>query len=122
MNEPVTLDPAAIERLRKLGGDKFAAEMIGLFFSYGGKKMDEARQAQQAGNMADVASAAHPLKSSAGNVGALRVQSLAALVEQSAKAGNSEAVAAQMKEFEKAYAEAKALLETEKARLKPASA
>ena len=122
MNEPVTLDPAAIERLRKLGGDKFASDMIGLFFSYGGKKVSEAKQAQQAGDLAGVANAAHPMKSSAGNVGAARVQALAAQLEQAAKSGNSDAIAGLVGEFESAFAETRTLLETELARLKPAAA
>lgn len=120
MNEANTFDSAAIERLRKLGGDKFTTDMIDLFFSYGGQKVAEARQAQLAGDLAGVAAAAHPLKSSAGNVGALRVQALAAGLEQSAKTGDVAAVTGQIGEFEQAYAEAKTRLEAEKARLKPA--
>jgi HPt (histidine-containing phosphotransfer) domain-containing protein len=67
MNEPSTFNPAAIERLCRLGGEKFAVEMIDLFFSYGAKKVAEARQAREAGNLTALADAAHPLKSSAGS-------------------------------------------------------
>lgn len=119
MNETKPYDPAAIERLCKLGGNKFASDMLGLFFSYGAKKVDEARQAQQAGNLAALADAAHPLKSSAGNVGALRVQAAAARVEALARAQDAAAAGAQFGELERAFAEACSILEAERARLAP---
>ena len=34
-SETSAFNPAAIERLLKLGGEKFALDMIDLFFSYG---------------------------------------------------------------------------------------
>lgn len=117
MNESNPINPAAIERLLKLGGQKFTLEMIDLFGSYGAKKLAEARQAQLAGNLAALAEAAHPLKSSAGNVGAVRVQELAAQVESSARESKAEPAGAQLDELERAFAEAVSLLETEKARL-----
>jgi HPt (histidine-containing phosphotransfer) domain-containing protein len=117
MNVSKPCDPAAIERLLKLGGPKFTMEMIDLFGSYGGKKMAEARLAQQAGKLTALADAAHPLKSSAGNLGAVRVQELAAQLELSARAQKAEAAAAQLDELERAFAEARLALEIEKARL-----
>ena len=117
MNKSDPFDPAAIERLLKLGGPKFTLEMIDLFGSYGGKKIAEARQAQQAGNLAALAEAVHPLKSSAGNVGAVRVQKLAAQVESSAREQKAELAGAQLDELEGAFARAKSILEEEKARL-----
>ena len=119
MNEPSALNPAAIERLCKLGGDKFAVEMIDLFVSYGGQKVAETRLAQQAGNLAGVAEAAHPIKSSAGNVGALRVQESAARVELLAREAKAEAVTSQVGELERVFSEVTTLLEAEKAKLQP---
>ena len=117
MDEASALDPAALERLRKLGGDKFAGDMIDLFLSYGGKKVAEAAAARQAGNLAGVASAAHALKSSAGNVGAVRVQQLAAQAEQSAKDLLADAVTAEVAALERAFAELRPRLEAEQATL-----
>src|SRR5258708_18582914 len=111
MNESSPLNPAAIERLCRLGGEKFASEMIGLFLSYGATKIAEARQVQQAGNLVALADAAHPIKSSAGNVGAVRVQELAALVEQTAREQQSDLANARLGELEGAFAEAKSQLE-----------
>ena len=118
MSETDTLNPAALERLVKLGGDKFASDMVTLFLSYGGSKVAEARQVQQSGNLAGVADAVHPLKSSAGNVGATRVQALATSLEEAAKAGKADQVTAQMDELEQAFAEVKTLLESELTRIK----
>jgi HPt (histidine-containing phosphotransfer) domain-containing protein len=115
----MTLDPAAIERLRKLGGAKFAADMIDLFLSYGAKKVAETQAARQAGNLAGVAAAAHALKSSAGNVGAVRIQQLAEQIEQLAKRASGDAVAAEVAALERAFAEIRPRLEAEQAKLKP---
>ncbi len=117
MDETNALDPAALERLRKLGGDKFAGEMVDLFLSYGGKKVVEARAAWQAGNVAGVADAVHALKSSAGNVGAEQVRNLAAQAEQSANGALSDAVAADVAALEQAFAHVRPLLEAAKAGL-----
>lgn len=119
MNEPKPFDPGAIERLLKLGGPKFTLEMMDLFGSYGGKKITEARSAQQAGQLPALAEAAHPLKSSAGNVGAVRVQELAAQVELFAREQKAEMAGARLNELESAFAEAKLFLEAERTRLAP---
>jgi two-component system, sensor histidine kinase and response regulator len=117
MNESSACDPAAIERLFKLGGQKFTVEMIDLFGSYGAKKLAEARQARQTGDLAALAAAAHPLKSSAGNVGAVRVQALAAQVESAAQEQNTELAGAKLGDLEQAFEEARIFLESEKVRL-----
>jgi len=117
VDETNVLDPAALERLRKLGGDKFAGDMIDLFLSYGGKQVAEARAAWQAGDLAGVAGAAHALKSSAGNVGAEQVRKLAAQAEQAAKGALNEAVAAAVTALEQAFAETEPLLKAAKAGL-----
>ncbi len=122
MNEPSPCNPAAIERLFKLGGQKFTLDMIELFGSYGAKKLAEAHQARQSGNLVALAAAAHPLKSSAGNVGATRVQELAAQVELSAQEQKADLAGTQLDELERAFAEARTFLELEKTKLtKPPS-
>ena len=103
MNESRNLDPVALERLQRLGGDAFVCKMIDLFLDYAGKRIAEARAAQAAGNFTAVEKAVHPLKSSAGNVGAGRVQALAARIEALAEQGPSEALAAALDELEQAF-------------------
>lgn len=97
----------ALERLHRLGGGKFVREMIDLFLDYAGSKIAEARRAQMAGDSAGVARAAHPLKSSAGNVGATRVQELAAQIELSAEKKTSGELYRLVGELETAFAEFK---------------
>ena len=43
MSESSQLDPEAIERLRRLGGDDFTRKMLDLFLSYTEQKLGEAR-------------------------------------------------------------------------------
>lgn len=117
MSQEPPIDSSAIDRLLKLGGVKFTLEMISLFHSYGTKKMDEARQAWAGRDLKALSAAVHPLKSSAGNVGAQRVQTLATSVESLAAAGSAEPAGAQFSELERAFAEALTALESERARL-----
>ena len=63
--------------------------MIDLFLEYAGQKIVEARAAQVAGNLTGVEKAVHPIKSSAGNVGARRIQELALQIEELARQGHS---------------------------------
>ena len=110
MDPTAQLDPAALARLRRLGGIKFTREMIDLFLDYAPKKVAEARRAQLAGDLAGVGKAVHPIKSSAGNVGAVRLQEWATRLELDAKAGQAAAVAAGLTELELACAAASAEL------------
>lgn len=117
MNAPIDLDPEALQRLQRLGGGKFTAEMIRLFVNYGGEKLAEARNALQAGDLTAVEKAVHPIKSSAGNVGAVRMQHLATQAEQQAKEGKAEAVATLVNELEVAFQTVRTVLEAEKDKL-----
>ena len=107
MDQTPHLDPAALERLRRLGGDEFTLKMTNLFLSYGAQKIGEARHAFDAANLAAVAKAVHPIKSSAGNVGALQVQDLATRVEQLALQSQAEPLAVLLGELEQAFARVK---------------
>jgi len=104
----------AVDRLRRLGGDKFAAEMIGLFLDYAQTKLADVQRASQAGDCAGVAKAVHPLKSSAGNVGANRVQALAGGLEEAANGQQLSEMNRLLAELEAALAEVKPRLELEK--------
>jgi HPt (histidine-containing phosphotransfer) domain-containing protein len=111
MNQPCLLDPVALERLRRLGGDGFVLKMTDLFLSYSTQKIEEARQALAAANPAQVARAVHAIKSSAGNVGALEVQDLATRIEQLASQSQPDSLAALMHELELSFAKTKIELE-----------
>jgi HPt (histidine-containing phosphotransfer) domain-containing protein len=108
------LDPQALQRLEQLGGTAFVIKMIDLFNSYAGEKVAAARQACAAGALAGVEKAVHPIKSSAGNVGACRVQALAEQLEQSARQGQANAVEGLLRELELAFTAARDALEQQK--------
>ena len=111
MNQPCQIDPAALDRLRRLGGDEFAARMIDLFGSFGAQKIGEARRALEVANRAEVAKLMHSMKSSAGNVGAVEVQDLAARLEQLALQ-SQDSLATVLQELELSFARTKLELES----------
>ncbi len=108
------LETGAMARLRRLGGDQFVGEMIGLFLDYAPSKIADAWRAAKVGDCAAVSKAVHPLKSSAGNVGASRVQALAAELEEAADAQRVPDMNRLVGELEAAFAEVKPGLEAEK--------
>ena len=114
MSEPSPLDPAALERLRRLGGDEFAGKMAELFLSYTAQKLAEARQALADGKPAAVAKAVHPIHSSAGNIGAGRVQELATRIESLAIDAPGDSLAPLVSELAEAFEAVKLALDEQK--------
>src|SRR5262249_9892808 len=55
------LEEAAMDRLRRLGGDQFVGQMISLFLDYAQTKLVDAQRASRAGDCAGVAKAVHPI-------------------------------------------------------------
>lgn len=119
MSEPSNLDPAALQRLQRFGDSAFVCKMITLFLEYAGQKILEARAAHTAGDMAAVEKAVHPIKSSAGNVGARRIQELALQIEEHAREGQAEEIAAGLTELEQAFDAVKPELEEKWRQLSP---
>lgn len=119
MTEFPDFDPSALDRLQRLGGSEFTCKMLDIFLDYAAKKIGEARAAHTAGNLEAVESAVHPLKSSAGNVGAARLRALATQAEDLARQGQAEAVTACLAELEAAFAAVKPLLEQKRQALSP---
>ena len=87
-NEP-PIDPAALERIHKIGGAKLVGKIIALFLENAPQRLEAARQGERSGDLAAVEQAVHSLKSSAGNVGASRLQELAATTEKLAEKGEA---------------------------------
>lgn len=117
MNAPNSLDPAALERLRRLGGDEFTKKMIDLFLGFAEGKIAAARQAYAAGDLPAVAKAVHPIKSSAGNVGACQVQELSARIEDLAERQETGSLAAPLQELEDAFSRVRGALKEQKEQL-----
>jgi HPt (histidine-containing phosphotransfer) domain-containing protein len=81
------LDTAALARLRRFGGDKLLGDMIALFIGAAPERLDAARRGAQVHDLNAIEMAMHSLKSSAAQLGAIRMQRLCAEGEQSARAG-----------------------------------
>jgi HPt (histidine-containing phosphotransfer) domain-containing protein len=111
------LNPAALQRLRRLGDDQFVSSMIGLFFSFVAEKLAEARRCWKGGDLIGVGSAGHAIKSTAANAGAGRVHDLAAQLEKAGNGEDPDRVKILLPQLEEAYVEVKPLLEKEKAKL-----
>jgi two-component system sensor histidine kinase/response regulator len=82
------IEMQALVRLRKLGGEELIAKMVTLFTSQAESAIRETESGLSAGNFDSVQHAAHSLKSSAGNLGARRVQDLAGRIERLAEEGS----------------------------------
>ena len=87
MNELPVVDPAQLERLNEWGGPELQGKMIGLFLTHATERLDQIREGLSNGSPEKSETGAHTLKSSAGNVGAQRVQKLAQDAESLAEAG-----------------------------------
>jgi HPt (histidine-containing phosphotransfer) domain-containing protein len=81
------LDPLAIARLRRLGGDVLAGRMASLFLELARQRLSEARSGLAAGDHDAVRRAAHSLMSSAGNMGANSVLEASGRLEDGAERG-----------------------------------
>lgn len=111
MNELPLLDPSGIRRLHDWGGATLVDKLLQLFLANTPVRMDEARSGLAEGDIGQVEQACHSLKSSAGNLGAARLQALAAEMEEKAAAGESDALDQMMPRLESIHAETCASLE-----------
>ena len=100
-NEAPT-DPAALARIHRIGGDKLVGKIVALFLENAPQRLQAALDAADRGDVAAVEQAVHSLKSSAGNVGATRVQELAATAEELAEKGEAGPIPGLLGELEEA--------------------
>lgn len=84
--DPV-LDGVALDRLRRIGGADLVRRMIELYLEAGPGRVGSIRGSAASGNIDAVERAAHSMKSSAGNLGAIRLQHTAEALESAAAAG-----------------------------------
>jgi HPt (histidine-containing phosphotransfer) domain-containing protein len=110
------LDLETIASIRSLGGDEgddFLREIVGIFLEDTPLRFVELEEALKAGDAGKFARAAHSIKGSSSNVGALSLRSEAEALEQQAHqslAGVDGAVIRLKAEFERAKAALNALL------------
>jgi len=115
-DEPEVLEAAALDRLLRVGGQDFVIEMIDLFLLHAPERIAAAIAAAAAGDLVTVHRSAHSLKSTAANIGAVRLQALAAEVESSASTGASESIVSMVERLKTCYAEVSERLGSERAR------
>jgi two-component system, sensor histidine kinase and response regulator len=87
MNHLPVLDETQMQKLREWGGEDLQRRIVGLFLAHAGERVRQIREglSTQDGKLAETG--AHTLKSSAGNVGARRLQQLASDAEAMAETG-----------------------------------
>ena len=112
MSEHPVIDPQAIENLRSLNpddGDEFLREIAGIFLEDTPQRIAELDRSFAAADTATFARAAHSIKGSSANLGALALRAVAEKLEQHVKthgiAGTEAAVAEIKAEFARAQAE-----------------
>ena len=111
MAEPESVDLSALDKLQKMGGDRFVRQMINLFVDFGGKKVKEARAALEDCDILGVEKCVHAIKSSAINLGARQVFDIAAEMEQLTREGGRETLPALQDRLEREFGLAKDMLE-----------
>ena len=110
MTESQVIDLQALARLKEWGGDKLAGQMVRLFLKNSGVRMDQIREGTNAGDVDEAERGAHSLKSSAANIGAETLRTLATRVESAALVEDPAALRELLPEVEAAYAAALAEL------------
>lgn len=110
------MDPAALERLNRIGGQGFLVEMVELFLEHAPQRLATANEALAEGDLKTVYRAAHSLKSTAANVGAARLQALAAELEERAAAGDAAVAGPMLEELNRRYERVRPDLERERDR------
>jgi len=106
MTDIPVIDPQAIGRLREWGGQELPKKMIGIFLEHSPERVGQIREGLDTGTPRRAETGAHSLKSSAGNVGATRLQQLAQQAEALAEKEEMGALAALLPALEVAYEEA----------------
>ena len=118
MAEPLVIDPQTIENLRQLNPgdhDEFLREIVGIYFEDTPRRIVELEQSMASGDQAKFTRAAHSVKGSSANVGAMAVRAVAEQLEQKSKQGLgdvTELVAALKSELARAQAEFAKLLQS----------
>ena len=100
------LDAQVLRNLREAGGgdEEFIRELAALYLEDAPARLAHIREAVQEGDGAQLANAAHALKSSSGNIGASAVRDLCGELESLGRNGTMNHAAAKMQQLEREYA------------------
>ena len=103
MSDTQIIDPQALERLREWGGEKLAGQMVRLFLKNSGTRMDQIRTGLANSDLQEAERGAHSLKSSAANIGAETLRTMATRMESAALDDSVEDARALLPGLENAY-------------------
>ena len=103
MTDSQIIDPQALERLREWGGEKLAGQMVRLFLKNSGTRMDQIRAGVTSSDLQETERGAHSLKSSAANIGAETLRTMATRMESAALDESVDDARALLPELESAY-------------------
>ncbi len=110
------LDQTVIEALRELGGDddpELFAELVGLFLSDTPERIKELHRAFDADEPDAIERAAHALKSSAANLGALQLSELFKQIEAAGRASDMQVAGELVGRTDESYQQVEAALKAE---------
>lgn len=110
--EPV-LDPVYLERLlelQRLNGSNVVPLIVDSFVTEGPRRLERMRRALARGDRQDLMLAAHTLKGGSAQIGALRVASVSAELEERSREGRTEALGEILDRLERELAAASAAL------------
>ncbi|MEW6071011.1 MAG: response regulator [Planctomycetota bacterium] len=110
------LDPEVVAALKGLGGEddpQLFAELVALFLEDTPKRLQELTGALDKGDADGVSRAAHALKSSTANLGAMRLSDLFRQIEYAGREGKLEEVGSLVHEAEPEYRRVESALHTE---------
>jgi histidine phosphotransfer protein HptB len=110
LSELPVLDPESIESLRALGAegdDSFLKEIIDIFIDDTPVRLKELRDAFAAHDASTFSRAAHSIKGSSSNLGALRLRALAEMLERSSKTADLTGLDAELPKIEAEFERAK---------------
>jgi len=96
-------DFEALPRLQRMGGNSLVLKIIDLFFQNGPEKVREAQHSWEVKDWQSLERAVHSLKSSAGNIGARRLQNIANEIENQASRRQAEPLPALFQRLEDAF-------------------
>ena len=112
-DEPIATDPVALERLRAIGGSSLVSRMVDAFLLAATERMSAARAGAQRGDHDAVRRAAHALKGSAAQLGALALAATSDETERAALAGDARRVQDAVARLERDLAAVRPWLESQ---------
>ena len=102
----------ALDMLRSVGGNEMLAMMMQTFLQFAEERLSKMVEEADLGNISEVASIAHSLKSSARQLGALALGEACAVTEAAGRAGETERALDGVASIKRQYSEAKPWLES----------